>query len=238
LTAPQDKMDLILRLGIDHIVVVPFTRDFSILSAKEYVSEFLVKKFNPNTIVLGYDHHFGHSREGNIHSLRNWTPKEIYIEEIPAQLIKDAAVSSTKIRNAILEGKIENAEEMLGRPFSFEATVVHGQKLGRKLGFPTANLKLNFDDMILPKTGVYGVWMECNENKWKGMLNIGYRPTVSQDKKISIEMHILDFDKEIYGKSIRVTFVKKVREEQKFTSKEQLVEQLKNDELKVREILE
>src|SRR5690606_675673 len=146
---------------------------------------------NPYTIVLGYDHHFGHSREGDINLLKKVASNQVNIEEIPAQLIDEAAVSSTKIRTALLSGKVSEANEMLGRPFSFKATVIHGEKLGRKIGFPTANLKLNDSDVLLPKPSIYAVVVKVNELLYKGMMSIGYRPTVTDENILTLEVNIL-----------------------------------------------
>jgi len=238
LTAPEEKMKLITSLGIDHIVVVPFTRDFSMLSAREYVFDFLIKNFHPHTIVLGYDHHFGHNREGNIKHLKDWIGKEVNIAEIPVQLVDEASVNSTKIRKALLSGKVAEAAVMLERPFCFTATVIHGKKLGRRLGFPTANLKLNYPDMLLPQPAIYAVYVEWIGNIYKGMMSIGYRPTVSEDHQLTIEVNILDFSEDIYGQTLKISFMEYIREEENFPSLEILKEQLVNDEKKTRQLLE
>lgn len=238
LTDPEQKIKLITSLGIDHIIMVPFTRDFSLLSAKEYVTEFLIKHFHPHTIVLGYDHHFGHSREGDIHLLKKLVKDQINIEEIPAQLIEAAAVSSTKIRVALSSGHIKEANEMLGRPYSFKASVIHGSKLGRKLGFPTANLQLKDPDVLLPKPAVYAVLVAFNEKVYKGMMSIGYRPTITDKKDLTLEVNILDFSEDIYGKFIEVSMIAFIRNEEKYESLERLIQQLKDDEEKTRLLLE
>lgn len=237
LTDATQKIELITKLGMHHIIMVPFTRDFSMLSAEEYITEFLVKNFNPHTIVLGYDHHFGHSREGDINLLKKLVGDKVNIHEIPAQLIDEAAVSSTKIRTDLLTGKIAEANEMLGRPFSFKATVIHGEKLGRKIGFPTANLKLNDSDILLPKPAIYAVLVKVNSEAYKGMMSIGYRPTVTDENRLTLEVNILDFSEDIYGQTIEVDFIAYIRDEEKYDNLDLLIQQLKKDEMETRRIL-
>ncbi len=238
LTAPEQKIKLIAAEGIDHIFVVPFTRDFSMLSAAEYVTDFLVRHFQPHTIVIGYDHHFGHSREGNIGLLRTMLEPEVYIDEIPAQLIEDAAVSSTKIRNALLRGNVKEAAEMLERPYSFTAMVVHGNKLGRTIGYPTANLQPVYSDLLIPGIGIYAVKVACGDQVYKGMMSIGYRPTVTDDGAITLEVNIFDFAEDIYGQRITVYCMEYLRAEEKFDSLEALKEQIGRDEVNARAILQ
>jgi riboflavin kinase/FMN adenylyltransferase len=237
LTDPEQKIKLIEAEGIDHIVVVPFTRDFSMLSAQEYVADFLVKYFVPHTIVIGYDHHFGHSREGNITLLRQMLLPDVVIAEIPAQLIEDAAVSSTKIRNALLKGNVKEASEMLERPFCFEAMVVHGNKLGRVLGFPTANLRPVYEDILIPGVGVYVVKVLWQGILYKGMMSIGYRPTVTQESIITCEVNLLDFSEDIYGQYLTVYFIDYLRGEEKFESLDALIAQIRKDEQNTRQLL-
>jgi riboflavin kinase/FMN adenylyltransferase len=237
LTAPDKKYELIMAEGIDHIVVVPFTRDFSMLSAQEYVQDFLLKNFEPAAIIIGYDHHFGHSREGDINLLRNLVGHNIVVHEIPAQLIDDAAVSSTKIRNALLKGNVTEAAEMLDRPFSFTGLVVHGNKLGRTIGYPTANLSPVYSDLLIPGIGIYAVVVRFENKNYKGMMSIGYRPTVSEDKKIAIEVNIFDFSKDIYGQNIEVYCIKYLRNEEKFDSLASLKNQIAADEIEAKRLL-
>jgi riboflavin kinase/FMN adenylyltransferase len=237
LTEPEQKIDLILATGIDHIVVVPFNRDFSMLSATEYVEDFLLKNFNPHAIIIGYDHHFGHSREGNIDLLKNLVPPEVNIVEISAQLIEEAAVSSTKIRNALLNGGIHIAAEMLERSYSYKATVVHGDKIGRTIGYPTANLKPVYSDILIPGIGIYAVMAEWKGNLYKGMMSIGYRPTVTEEKVLTCEVNILDFNEDLYGQVLTVHFVQYIRGEEKFESLDDLKKQIALDEMNTRLIL-
>ena len=237
LTAPFQKYKLILAEGIDHIVVVPFTRDFSMLSAQQYVEEFLLRNFLPEMIVIGYDHHFGHSREGDINLLKKLAGDKVIVDEIPVQLIEDAAVSSTKIRNALLKGNVAEAEEMLERPFSLTGTVIHGNKLGRTIGYPTANLKPVYPDILIPGIGIYAVIAELSGKRYKAMMSIGYRPTVTDERNITLEVNILDFSEDIYGQELTIHFIKYLRAEEKFNSLDEMVQQIKRDETTARAVL-
>lgn len=238
LTSPEQKMELISQEGIDHIVVVPFSREFSMLSAADYIENFLWKNFHPVAIVLGYDHHFGHSREGNIHLLEAILSPKVKISEIPAQLVEDAAVSSTKIRKALREGRIEVANEMLERPFSLKGTVIHGEKMGRKLGFPTANLRLDFPDILIPKQGVYIAQSIFDGKSYPSMMSIGVRPTINDKNICSIEVHLLDFNEDMYGQDLTIEFLHYLRPEVTCASLEELTQLMKEDEIATRQYFE
>lgn len=230
ITPLEEKIELLTAAGIQHIVVVPFTRDFSNLSAREYIADFLVKYFHPESIVIGHDHHFGHDRSGNINLLKELSGIFHYkVYEIPAQLIDEATVSSTKIRNAINEGDVTEAAEMLGRHFSLTGNVIQGAKLGRTIGYPTANIQPLDANQQIPARGVYAVMAELNGTVYKAMLNIGNRPTVSNELKLHIEAHIFDFNADIYNSPIKVSFVKRIRDEEKFGSVDMLKQQLDKD---------
>ena len=230
ITPLHKKIQLITDAGIQHIVVVPFTREFAGMSAHEYVAQFMVGIFHPHSIIIGYDHRFGHDRKGDIKLLEEHAPAYNYeLIEIPAQLIDDAAVSSTKIRNAITGGHMEEATHMLGRHYSFKGTVVHGNKLGRTLGYPTANLQPEEPEQIIPALGIYAIQAGVNGQLYNGMMSIGYNPTVTDKKELRIEANLFDFDRDIYGDTIEIFFIKKLRDEQKFDSLEALVQQLHND---------
>jgi riboflavin kinase / FMN adenylyltransferase len=232
ITPLQDKLQLITDIGIEHIVVVPFDESFAGLSATEYIEQFLIKNFNPHSIVIGYDHRYGHDRTGDINLLKQYGAIHNFeVVEIPAQLIANAAVSSTKIRNAIIVGNIEEANDMLGRQYSFTGRVVHGNKLGRTLGYPTANLDPIDPEQVLPHTGIFAVTVVVEGDNYNGMISIGYNPTVTDTKTIKIEVNIFDFDMDIYDKFIDVTFLKKLRDEQKFDSLAALVHQLHADKV-------
>ena len=236
LCTPEEKYKLVLDQGIDHIVVVPFSRDFSMQSAEQYVQEFLVKHFNPRKIVIGYDHKFGHSREGDIHLLRELL-QDAVIEEIAPQLIEDAAVSSSKIRKALHTGHIKEANEMLERYYTLTGNVVQGRQLGHTIGFPTANISLNNPDVLVPHKGVYAVVVEHNERAYKGMLNIGVNPTVSNEQQLSCEVNIFDFNENIYGKQLTLYFAERMRNEERFDGIEALKAQLARDKTHAEQLL-
>ncbi len=232
ITPLKQKIQLILDTGIRHIVVVPFTSFFANMTAEEYISNFIVQRFHPHSIIIGYDHHFGHDRAGDINLLRQFAKQFNYeIAEIPAQLIAEAAVSSTKIRNAILSGNISEANAMLGRIYSFVGRVVHGNKIGRTIGYPTANLQLNHPDQVLPGNGIYSVKVIYNSSVYIGMMSIGYNPTVTTTRDIKIEVNIFDFDHDIYDCDIEVCVVAKLRDEKKFESLDALKLQLHSDKV-------
>jgi riboflavin kinase/FMN adenylyltransferase len=230
ITPLQQKLQLIADTGIKHIVVVPFTAAFAAMTATEYIKQFIVQIFRPHSIIIGYDHHFGHDRTGNINLLRQYAPECNYeIAEIPAQLISAAAVSSTKIRNAIISGHLSNANAMLGRYYSFMGRVVHGNKLGRTIGYPTANLQLIDPDQVTPANGIYAVKVLYGGTMYGGMMSIGYNPTVTNSKDVKIEVNIFDFEQDIYGQELEVMVVSKLRDEEKFASLEALQQQLHTD---------
>jgi riboflavin kinase/FMN adenylyltransferase len=247
----EEKIELLAKKGIDYLVVVPFTEAFSQLTAGQYISEFLVSKFHPHTIIIGYDHRFGKGREGDYHLLEDWSRQFHYVlREIPVHVLHAVTVSSTRIREAIGNTEIAAANELLGYTFFFEGTVTEGDRLGRKLGYPTANLKIENEEKLIPGNGVYAVELELRvaSGEWqvgnanpspysplptrhlplKGMMNIGVRPTVDGIRKM-IEVNIFDFDEDIYGKTLRVYVKKHLRQEQKFSGLDALKEQLAKD---------
>jgi riboflavin kinase/FMN adenylyltransferase len=234
ITPLEEKLKLITETGIEHVVVVPFTKEFASLSAHEYIELFLVGLFHPHSIVIGYDHHFGQDRKGNIKLLEHYAaPLHYELLEIAAQLIDEAAVSSTKIRHYIGGGRIEEANLMLGRPYSLKGTVVHGNKLGRTLGYPTANLQPCDADQVVPGMGIYAIQAIYDGIFYDGMLSIGYNPTVTDTKEIKIEANLFGFNKDIYGETLELLFLKKLRDEQKFASIDALTEQLHRDKEEV-----
>ncbi|WP_126247317.1 bifunctional riboflavin kinase/FAD synthetase [Chitinophaga rhizosphaerae] len=231
LTTLDEKISLLAHWGIHHLVVVPFTREFSERSATAYLEDFLIETFRPHTIIIGYDHRFGHNREGGLELLEAEQEKYGFrLLEIPQQVIQDAAVSSTRIRKSLQEGDVTLANELLGYPYFLNGIVVHGDKMGRQLGFPTANISLNDYRKLIPAQGVYAVTVTAGNDGQlhKGALNIGTRPTFN-GTELRIEVFILDFDKEIYDAPIRVDFLEFIRSDRKFGSVEGLVAQMKND---------
>ena len=230
ITPLAEKIAFAQASGIQHIVVAPFTREFSALSAHEYIAQFLVRVFHPHTIIIGYDHRFGQDRTGGIELLARYAPDYGYkLIEIPAQLIDEAAVSSTKIRTAIREGNMQLAAHMLGRPYGVTGTVAHGNKLGRTIGYPTANLSPTEPDQLLPGNGIYAILATFNGRTHKGMASIGYNPTVTDKKELRIEGNLFDFAADIYGETITFHFIKRLRDEQKFDSLAALTHQLHLD---------
>jgi len=237
LNTTEEKIELLAKKGIDHLVIVPFTDAFSKLTAEEYVSEFLIKKFHPHTIIIGYDHRFGSGRKGDYHLLENLCTRFNYVlREIPVHLLDAISVSSTRIREAISHGDMKTANELLGYTYFFEGTVVEGNKLGRTIGYPTANLAAIHDEKLIPADAVYAVEVElktsdANEREvFRGMMNIGFRPTVDGAKRM-IEVNIFDFDEDIYGKTLRIYVKKFLRDEQKFAGLNALKEQLAQDKI-------
>jgi riboflavin kinase/FMN adenylyltransferase len=216
--------------GIDHLIVYPFSFEFSRMSAMEFVRDFLVNKLNVHTIVIGYDHQFGRNREGNIQYLKEVsTVYEFNAIEIPAKEIDEVNISSTKIRNAISDGKIEIANQFLGAPFELNGVIVRGNQLGRKIGFPTANLELTDDYKILPGNGVYAVHVKHDDLIFRGIMNIGFRPTITENLEKRIEIHIFDFEQDIYGQFLEIQLLKKIRDEFKFDTIESLTKQIQKD---------
>lgn len=230
ITPLKEKLQLILDSGIQHIVIIPFTKAFAGISAHDYIEKFLVGKFHPHSIIIGYDHRFGHDRKGDLKLLEDYSGEYNYeLLEIPAQLIDEAAVSSTKIRKSILDGRMEDANHMLGRPYMLTGSVAHGNKLGRTLGYPTANIEPSSADQILPAIGIYAIRALHEGNQYNGMLSIGYNPTVTDKKELRIEANLFNFDKDIYGQQLTIGIIKKLRDEQKFDSLQSLIDQLHKD---------
>lgn len=227
----EEKLNKLERIGLKNVIVYPFTKDFSRLTATEFVRDYLVNKLKVKKLIIGYDHQFGKNREGGIDFLRSVCDTYGFeVVEISAQEIDDVNVSSTKIRNAILEGDVKTAKLYLGEPFEINGTVVQGKGIGRELGFPTANIDIHSDIKILPKQGVYCVNVEVDNKSYMGMLNLGVNPTIDDKGIATIEVNLLDFESDLYGKSIRVQFLERIRDELKFNNLEELKNQIKLDE--------
>jgi riboflavin kinase / FMN adenylyltransferase len=225
----DEKISLLEKTGIDHLVIVPFDTTFSEQTADEYIENFLIKNFHPSSIIIGYDHHFGKGRTGNYKLLERRAAFLNYnLIEIPQQVLNEIAVSSTKIRNALLKSDISTANELLGYSFFFEGEVVYGDQLGRTLGYPTANLHYTDTDKIHLGHGVYAVYAEVDNKKYKGMLSIGTRPTLN-DTVEKVEVNLFGFDKMIYGKNIRVHVKSFLRHQEKYPDLKTMVEQLHRD---------
>lgn len=229
----DEKIELLEQLGIDHLVVVPFTDAFANQPAEDYIKNFLIDKFHPHTVIIGYDHRFGKERKGDYLLLEKLADVYKYkIQEIPKHVLDEISISSTRIRESLLEGKIEVADKLLGYEFFFSGVVVHGDKLGRKLGYPTANLKVVDEEKITPGNGIYAVYAQPEgfKERVKGMMSIGFRPTVDGKKRV-IEVNIFDFDKEIYDETLKVYVKKYLREELKFNGLDELVHQIGLDKI-------
>ena len=231
LTTLEEKIQLFSESGIDHLVIYSFTPEFAQLSYGQFVEQILVNQIHTEYLVVGYDHKFGKNREGDFEFLKNCAEKfNFHVEKLDVLLMNESNISSTKIREAIQHGDFETANTFLGYPFTLNGTVVEGQQLGRKTQFPTANVEASDPDKIIPGYGVYAVKVKVQNQIFTGMLNIGSRPTINQNADHrSIEVYILDFDRDIYGESIEIRFFGKLRQEQKFDSLDALKEQLAKD---------
>ena len=226
----DEKINLLEKTGLDNLIIHPFDNNFSKIRAKEFVEEILVKKLKIKEIIIGYDHKFGKDREASVKDLKKFGQDYIFnVKEIPAEEIDSIAISSTKIRDAILNGEIEKCNKFLGRNFILTGKVVYGEGLGKKIDFPTANIEIKETYKIIPKNGVYLVKTKINSNTYFGMMNIGIRPTVGGTNK-SLEIHFFNFKDNIYGKNVSIEIIKKIRDEEKFSSIDQLKIQLKKDE--------
>jgi riboflavin kinase/FMN adenylyltransferase len=233
----DEKIMLLDETDIDHLVIVPFTREFADQPADDYMKNFLISKFHPHTIIIGYDHHFGKDRQGNFRLLEKEASIYGYhLKEIPKYILDEVAVSSTKIRKALSDSDVDTANKLLGYEFFFEGSVIKGDQLGRQLGYPTANLLYNDADKIHLGHGVYAVRVLI-KNQWlKGMLSIGNRPTLDQSDE-RIEVNIFDWNDEIYGETIKIVVSKYLRPQEKYPTLEMLVQQLEKDKKKSLEIL-
>ncbi len=235
LTTLDEKIDLLDQAGVNHLVVIPFTRSFSQLTSEEYIRQILIDRIGTKKLVIGYDHRFGRDREGGFDYIRAHQAEYGFeVEEIPRQDIEAVGVSSSKIRTALGEGNIRTANQFLGRPYTLTGTIVKGQQLGRTIGFPTANMQVDDPLKLIPANGVYAVEVlyagqPVGGQIHGGMLNIGFRPTVAGTSK-TIETYIFDFNKDIYGEHLTLRFRAFLRPEAKFDGLPALVAQLKRDE--------
>ena len=229
----NERGTILSALGLDYLVIKEFSHDFSRLSAEDFVKQILVDKLHAKKIIIGYDHRFGRNRNADIEDLKNFGSLFGFeVEEISAQDINDVAVSSTKIRKALEEGDMKKANAYLGYPFMLTGTVAKGKGIGKQLGFPTANLFIEERYKLIPKYGAYIVKSNVNDEVVYGMMNIGMNPTFNGEKE-SIEVHFLDFDKDIYNKQLQIDILKRIRDEHKFESIEALKNQLNEDKLQV-----
>ncbi|POY35016.1 riboflavin biosynthesis protein RibF [Solitalea longa] len=233
----DEKIDLLKQAGIQHLIIIPFTRDFSNLNSSEFIEDILVKKIGTKKLVIGYDHRFGKDREGSFEHLKMYGPQYGFeVEEIPEQDVNDVAVSSTKIREALLKGNVSAADEFLGYNFRLSGRVVKGDQIGRKIGFPTANLYVEESYKLIPSDGIYAVKVHIDEEQFGGMLYIGHRPTIN-GMTHNIEVNIFNFNRDIYTQSITIEFIEFIRNDEKFNGLEELTAQLKKDEVNAKSVL-
>ena len=229
LSSPEEKIELLASTGVDNCILLPFTRELSQLTAYEFM-QLLYDKYKVRMLVIGYDHRFGHNRAETFEDYcRYGRELGIHIMQASAYTQEQDKVSSSAIRRALQTGDIRTATKFLGYHYYLEGTVVDGYKVGRKIGFPTANLRVDFPNKLIPSIGVYAVYVYVNGEKHKGMLNIGYRPTINNGTDLSIEVHILDFQGDIYHQKMRIEFIDFLRSEEKFNSVDELILQMQKD---------
>jgi riboflavin kinase/FMN adenylyltransferase len=230
----DEKIELLSDIGVDHLVVIPFTEEFAKLSAEEYIAQFLIRYFNPHTLIIGYDHRFGKGRTGNYELLKQQSfIYQYHLEEIPAHILNSISVSSTRIREAVAAGNMETARDLLGYHYFFCGKVVEGNKIGRTIGYPTANLEISEKLKLIPGDGIYAVDVVLPDEPGKlyaGMMSIGFRPTIGVSDR-TIEVNIFDFDRMIYGETIKVIVKKYLRPEVKFNGLDELKHQLALDKI-------
>ncbi|EOZ95583.1 Riboflavin kinase [Indibacter alkaliphilus LW1] len=233
----EEKAKLLREFGIDHLLTIPFTKDFSKLSSEEFIQKIIIDKIQTRKLVIGYDHRFGKNREGSFEYLKaNIDKFRFELEEISREDVDHVGVSSTKIRKALEEGNVSTANEYLGRDYELNGIIIKGQQLGRSIGFPTANIHVPHDYKLIPCDGAYAVKVEVDEGSFGGMLNIGMRPTVNGESQ-SIEVHLFDFEGDLYDKRICVHFKSYLRPEVKFSGIDALKEQLSRDKEDAKRIL-
>ncbi|MEL7588867.1 MAG: bifunctional riboflavin kinase/FAD synthetase [Prolixibacteraceae bacterium] len=238
LTTLDEKISLLEKAGVEHLVIYPFTEAFSQLSYNEFIRDILVRQLKIKTLVVGYDHKFGKNREGSFEILRELSSVYNFsVEKLDVLLMDHINVSSTKIRNALQNGDLEKANQYLGYAFRLHGHVIEGQKLGRRIQFPTANIQASDPYKIIPAYGVYAVYVNAGGNSYRGMMNIGTRPTVSNADNRSIEVHLIGFEGDLYNQPVEIEFIRKIREERKFGSVEELRAQLEKDKQTVLELL-
>lgn len=233
LSSPDEKLELLASTGVDNCILLPFTKELSLLTAKEFM-QLLYDTYKVRMLVIGYDHRFGHNRAETFEDYCQYGQElGIHIMQATAYTQEQDKVSSSAIRRALLTGDIETSKKYLGYDYFLEGTVVNGYKVGRKIGFPTANLQVDFSHKLIPSVGVYAVYVYVEGKQWKGMLNIGHRPTLNNGNNLSIEVHILDFQSDIYNHKIRIEFIHFLRPELKFSSVDELVSQMQKDKERI-----
>ncbi|GAB3813338.1 bifunctional riboflavin kinase/FAD synthetase [Pontibacter rugosus] len=237
LSTIDERIEHLHTFGIDYLLIIPFTKEFSRTTSRTFITDILVRAINTKVLIIGYDHRFGKNREGSFEHLKARSAQYGFeVEEIPREDVDDIGVSSTKIRRALESGDIETANRYLGRNYSITSVVEEGQKLGRTIGYPTANMALPPAHKLIPGNGVYAVWAIVNEDRFPAMMNIGVRPTVN-GKSLTIEVHILQYSGDLYGQTLTVEFVDQLRKERKFDGLEALKDQLGKDKEATEQLL-
>lgn len=234
----DERIEKLEAAGVDHLIVFPFSYEFSRLSSVEFVRDILVNQIGLHTLVVGYDHHFGRNREGSMAQLEELAPLyEFEVKEISAFMQDEVKISSTKIRNALKSGEVDVAAQFLGAYFELSGEVIHGDKIGTQLNYPTANVKIKEDYKLIPADGVYAVKVIVGEGEFSGMLNIGNRPTLGDGLEKRIEVNLFDFNQDIYGERITLKLIKYIREDKTFENLEALKKEIEKDESKCRLVL-
>lgn len=237
LSTIEERIEQLRSFGIDYLLIIPFTKEFSRTSSRSFITDILVRAINTKVLVIGYDHRFGKNREGSFEHLKARSAQYGFeVEEIPRQDVDDIGVSSTKIRRALESGDIETANRYLGRHYTLTSVVEEGNKLGRTIGFPTANLALPPAHKLIPGNGVYAVWAWAEGKRYPAMMNIGLRPTVD-GRQLTLEVHLLNYSGDLYGQNVTVEFVEQLRKERKFDNVEALKVQLKKDKEATEQLL-
>ena len=238
ITTQEEKIRHLEKIGIDNLIIVNFTKEFSRIPSDVFIRDYVIEKINPAKIVIGYDHHFGKNRTGDFSLLQDLSEYHNFkVQRIEAHDVENIAVSSTKIRISLQRGDVEHANMLLGYQFSYVGKVISGAQLGRKLGYRTANIDVRQEFRLIETPGVYATYVDFEGKVYKSMTYIGSKPTINGTKEESIEVHLFDFNGDIYDKDIKVRFVKRIRDERKFDDLEALKKQLETDETQIRELL-
>lgn len=226
----DEKVSILKQIGVDSLIIHPFDKNFSLLTAYQFIKDYLVDRLKISHVIIGYDHRFGKGREASVKDLKEYGEEfDFIVEEIDAHEVESITVSSTKIRDSIIKGDLKSTKKFLGRHFRITGEVIEGDGIGKKINYPTANIFIKEDYKIIPKDGVYLIKSKIDNIEYYGMMNIGHRPTIGDNEK-SIEVHLFNFNYNIYGNKISVDILSKIRDEKKFSSIEALKEQLKKDE--------
>jgi len=239
LTTRKEKESLLEKSGIDNLITIPFTREFSQISFRDFIKDYLIAKIKTKHLVIGYNHHFGKDRKGDFKYLKSISEEYGFsVEQMKPVIFQRSYVSSSVIRQNLEKGKVETANILLGYNYFINGNIIIGDRIGRKLGFPTANIKLNDSHKLLPKNGVYAVKVLLDKKEYNGMLNIGTSPTLRENSfNRTVEVHIIDFKGEIYDKEIGINFIGRIRNEKKFRNEEELINQLNSDKCKILNLL-